>query len=59
MSKSLSIMLINLQVASLPSNSGIFLSSLRCSIASATDVLSVPAANLTFILFFCEVDVPG
>ena len=54
MSKSLSIMRINLQVASLPSNSGIFLSSLRYSIASATDVLSVSAANLTLILFFVK-----
>ena len=39
---------MNLVVASLPSNSGIFSSSLRKSIALATEALSVCAAKLTF-----------
>ena len=50
-SNALSIILMNLVVASLPSNSGIFSSSLRKSIAVATEALSVCAAKLTFILF--------
>ena len=54
MSKSLFIMRMNLHVASLPSNCSIFWSSLRYSIASTTDVLSVSAAILTLILFFAK-----